>query len=108
VSRPQLTVAFTPPCMPDNHSVSHNPAAGQFEIRTESGTALLRYVHSGADLDLIHTEVPEVLEGKGYGAALAEAALKYAQDQRMKVIPSCPFIATYIQRHPEHVALVAT
>jgi predicted GNAT family acetyltransferase len=105
--RSQLTIALSPPYMPDNHSVSHNPAAGQFEIRTEAGTALLRYVHSGADLDLIHTEVPDALEGKGIGSALAEAALKYAGDQRMKVIPSCPFVASYIQQHPEHAALVA-
>ena len=94
--------------MPDTPSVSHNPAAGQFEIRTDAGTALLRYVHSGPDLDLIHTEVPDAHEGKGYGSALAEAALKYAGDQRMKVIPSCPFVASYIHEHPEHSTLVAS
>lgn len=93
--------------MPDDFNVSHNPAAGQFEIRTESGTALLRYAHRGADLDLIHTEVPDTLEGRGYGAALAKAALEYARAEKLKVIPSCPFVSTYIKRHPEHAELVA-
>jgi uncharacterized protein len=94
--------------MPDTLSVNHNPAAGQFEIRTEHGTALLRYAHQGADLDLLHTEVPGALEGQGYGAALAKAALSYAKDSGMKVIPTCPFVATYIRRHPELESLVAT
>jgi predicted GNAT family acetyltransferase len=93
--------------MPDTTSVSHNPAAGQFEIRTEAGTALLRYAHRGGDLDLVHTEVPPALEGQGYAATLTEAALAYAESQNMKVIPSCPFVSTYLRRHPEHADLVA-
>ncbi|MDB4881878.1 MAG: hypothetical protein JWL95_644 [Gemmatimonadetes bacterium] len=93
--------------MPDTSTVSHNPAAGQFEIRTESGTALLRYVQRGADVDLIHTEVPEALEGRGYGAALAKAALEYARAEHLKVIISCPFVSTYVKRHPEYAELVA-
>ena len=93
--------------MPDTLSVSHNSAAGQFEIRTEHGVALLRYAHEGPNLDLLHTEVPNALEGQGYGAALAKAALSFAKDEGMKVIPSCPFVATYIRRHPEYEPLVA-
>ena len=93
--------------MPEALSVSHNPAAGQFEIRTEHGTALLRYAQRGAELDLIHTEVPEALEGKGYGAALAKAALEYAAAEDVKVISSCPFVSSYLRRHPEYAGLVA-
>jgi predicted GNAT family acetyltransferase len=94
--------------MTDTPSVAHNPAAGQFEIRTEHGTALLRYAHEGPSLDMLHTEVPGTLEGKGYGGALAKAALDYAKDAGLKVIPSCPFVSTYIRRHPEYQPLVAT
>jgi predicted GNAT family acetyltransferase len=89
------------------YRVSHNPAAGLFEIRTEAGTAQLSYAHAGEDLELIHTEVPPALEGKGYGSALARAALDYARRERIRVIPSCPFVADYIARHPEDAALVA-
>ncbi len=94
--------------MPDTLSVSHNRAAGLFEIRTEQGTALLRYAHAGPDLDVVHTEVPEALEGKGYGSALAKAALAYAKDGGVKIIPSCPFMTDYLHRHPEYASLVAT
>ena len=93
--------------MPDTSAVSHDPSAGRFEIRTETGSGLLTYLRRGADLDLIHTEVPVDSEGQGYGAALARAALEYARSEGVKVIPSCPFVSEYIRRHPEHADLVA-
>jgi uncharacterized protein len=102
-----LIFALAGRIMPESLSVSHNSAAGQFEIRTEHGTALLRYAYRGAELDLLHTEVPDALEGRGYGAALAKAALEYAAAENMKVIPSCPFVSTYVKRHPEHAGLLA-
>lgn len=92
--------------MPDISQVSHDPAAGRFEIRTEQGTALLTYRHRGADLDLIHTEVPPALEGKGYAAALALAALDYARREGLHVIPTCPYVKAYLERHPEQADLV--
>ena len=93
--------------MPDITQVSHDPAAGRFEIRTEQGTAMLVYRHRGADLDLMHTEVPPALEGKGYAAMLASAALDYARSQGKQVIPSCPYVKKYLERHPEYADLVA-
>jgi uncharacterized protein len=93
--------------MPDASDVTHDPATGRFEIRTASGTALLKYRYRGADLELLHTEVPDALEGHGYGAALARAALDYARHERLKVIPSCPFVSAYLRRHPEDADLVA-
>jgi predicted GNAT family acetyltransferase len=91
----------------EDYHVTHNPAAGRFEIRTASGTALLNYAHAGEDLDLVHTEVPDALEGQGYASALARAALDYERRERIHVIPSCPFVAEYIARHPDDAELVA-
>ena len=93
--------------MPDKSAVSHDPTTGRFEIRTEDGTALLTYLRRGSEIEMTHTEVPEALEGRGYGAALAEAALGYARQEGKKVRPSCPFVAAYIERHPAYADLVA-
>jgi len=41
------------------------------------------------------------MEGKGVGSALAHAALGYARDHGLKVIPTCTFMAGFIARHPE-------
>jgi hypothetical protein len=93
--------------MPDMSAVSHDPARGRFEIRTDAGIGLLTYLRHGEVLEMVHTEVPDASEGKGYGAALAEAALDFARREGAKVIPSCPFVAAYIERHPSYGDLVA-
>lgn len=87
--------------------VTNNTAAGQFEIRSEAGTSVLRYHLSGDAIDLIHTEVPKALSGKGYGDALVEAAIAYARREQLKIIPTCPFVRHYIKQHPEVASLVA-
>lgn len=93
--------------MTDIPEVIDNPAASRFEILTDQGAAILTYRHRGDDLDLVHTEVPRALEGRGYASALATAALEYARREGMKVIPSCPYVTTFLQRHPEYADLVA-
>ena len=93
--------------MPDPSAVSHDPAAGRFEIHAREGTALLTYLRRGDVLEMMHTEVPDALEGQGYGAKLARAALDYVRQEGARVIPSCPFVAAYIERHPAYAELVA-
>ncbi|MBA3671440.1 MAG: N-acetyltransferase [Gemmatimonadaceae bacterium] len=85
---------------------THDAAASVFQIDTAHGKALLRYVERNGVLDLVHTEVPEVLEGQGYGSALARAALSHARKEGKKIIPSCPFVTAYLKRHPADAALV--
>lgn len=87
--------------------VTDNAAAGRFEIRAAGGTPLLKYVRRDGVLHLVHTEVPESMEGKGYGSVLAKAALDSARAAGLKVVPSCPFVHEYIQRHREYADLVA-
>lgn len=93
--------------MAQQPDVTHNEAAHRFQIDTADGTAVLNYVADGDRLSLVHTEVPAALEGGGYGSALARAALDYARANGLGVVPSCPFVATYLQRHPEYNDLVA-
>ena len=59
-------------------------------------------------LDLVHTEVPKELSGKGIGSKLVFGALQYCKVHKLKIIPSCPFIKNYIEKHPEWTALVST
>jgi uncharacterized protein len=53
-----------------------------------------------------YTEVPEPIEGRGIGSALARAALDYARDRGLSLLPLCPFVEHYIKMHPEDLPLV--
>ncbi len=91
----------------DDVTVTDNEAARRYEAYVDGQLALLQYRRSGDSLDLVHTEVPEELEGQGIGGKLARFALEDARVHRWAVIPSCPFVASYIHRHPEYQDLVA-
>ena len=69
------------------------------------GTA--RYERREDVVVLTHTEVDPAAEGKGVGSALARAALDGARAAGLRVVPQCPFIATWIERHPDYADLVA-
>ncbi|MEO5817186.1 MAG: GNAT family N-acetyltransferase [Gemmatimonadaceae bacterium] len=88
--------------MADTPSVTHDEAAHEFEIPTGEGRALLKYVRHDDVLDLVHTEVAEQFEGRGYASALARAALAYARANHLTVVATCPFVRTYLDRHPEY------
>jgi predicted GNAT family acetyltransferase len=99
LSQPRLRMGDAP-------NVINNTTAGQFEIGTDAGLAVLTYAMRGDALDLTHTRVPREAAGHGYGAALAKAALEYARAVGLKVIPTCPFVSAYLRRHKEYADLV--
>lgn len=69
--------------------------------------AVLEYREIDAQtLDYYRTFVPTPLRGVGIASRLTDAALRYARDHDLKVVPTCPFIAAYIKRHREFQPLV--
>lgn len=65
--------------------------------------AVMEYVYAGEDKFIIeHTEVNEQYEGKGLGKMLVEAAVKYAREQLMKIIPLCPYANAVFKRKVEY------
>jgi predicted GNAT family acetyltransferase len=54
----------------------------------------------------VHTEVDERLEGQGLGDRLIRFALEDARGRDLAVLPFCPFVKAFIERHREFEALV--
>jgi len=50
--------------------------------------------------------VPPELGGKGAGSALVKGALDQVRAEGLKVIPQCPFVKAYIDKHPEYADLL--
>jgi predicted GNAT family acetyltransferase len=67
-----------------------------------------QYIRRGGRVLFVHTVVDDAFEGRGVGSALARAALDGARVAGDPVVPLCPFIAAYIEKHPEHADLVDT
>ena len=57
-------------------------------------------------ISFTHTEVDPSCEGRGFGSRLAAAALDDARRQGLRVLPLCPFVAHYVETHPEYQDLV--
>jgi hypothetical protein len=87
--------------------VCDNPAVGRYELFVDGELAgLAVYTLSGDTMTIPHTEVQPRYEGRGLGARLAKFALDDARRRGLRVVPRCPFIAAYIERHPEYADLV--
>ena len=50
---------------------------------------------------LLHTEVQEGFEGQGIGSQLVARTLEDIRARGLKVIPKCPFVVRWLERHPE-------
>ena len=68
---------------------------------------LAAYRRRNGRIAFTHTEVDESWEGRGFGSRLAAAVLDDVRRQGLEVAPLCPFIARFIERHPEYEELVA-
>ena len=88
------------------NDVTDNRAEHEFELEVEGHRAIAAYQLEGDTIVFTHTLVPKKLEGRGIASRLIRAALDSARDRGLKVIPQCPFVKAYIERHPEYQALV--
>ena len=90
----------------NNIVVEDNPVAQRYQAQIGEYLAVAAYRLDGDTITFTHTKVPQELEGHGIANKLAHAALEDARARGLTVVPLCPFIASYIRRHQEYVALV--
>ena len=55
---------------------------------------------------LVHTELEEGYEGKGAGSFLVRKTLDDLRSRGVAVVPTCPFVGSWIRRHPDYQELV--
>jgi predicted GNAT family acetyltransferase len=79
---------------------------GRFELERDGHVASLQYTVAGHVLALLHTEIPDALRGSGIASTLAQTALDWARDHHLKVDVVCPFVAAFLDTHPEYSDLV--
>jgi len=55
---------------------------------------------------ILHTGVDTAFEGKGVGGGAVVALLDGARARGERIVPLCPFVRGYIERHPDDDDLV--
>jgi predicted GNAT family acetyltransferase len=87
--------------------ISHNVARRRFEVAAGDSLAVLEYSPlDETKLDYRHTFVPPAMRGRGVASRLVRFGLDYALEQRLTVVPSCPFVAAYLEGHPRYRVLL--
>ena len=90
-----------------NLDVRNNATAERFEVTLGDTIGLIDYQRQGTTYISTHTSVPEAYGGQGVADRLAHVALETAKAAGAQVVPLCPFVKKYIQRHKEYESLVA-
>ena len=87
--------------------IRHDEAGHRFYIPLESGhEALLLYRRQGDTLDFYHTYVPEDFRNKGLAEKIVEAGFHYAQEQNLKVIPTCGYVSAFLHKRKEFLPFI--
>jgi predicted GNAT family acetyltransferase len=88
-------------------AVTDNKVMSRYEIRVGGELAgFVDYRLHGEVIKLVHTEVDPAFQGAGLAGRLAEASLDDARARHLAVLPSCPYIRSWIARHPGYADLV--
>ena len=91
----------------ENISVQDNPGKSRYElVLDERVVGEILYRLAPDHVVLLHTEVLPSVEGKGLGARLVAGALDDIRARGLHVVPFCPFVRSYIRRHPDYADLV--
>ena len=92
---------------PEQIEVADAPARERYELSVDGEVVgFTAYRARPGLIAFIHTELDERVQGRGLGDRLIRFALEDARAQGLAVLPFCPFVKAFIERHREFEALV--
>ncbi|MGZ4476441.1 MAG: GNAT family N-acetyltransferase [Nocardioides sp.] len=85
-------------------TVAQNTSQHRYEIRVGGAPAgFTQYLtRDRTHFDFVHTEIDDAYAGQGLAGVLVRTALDDVRAQGKRAIPHCPFVASYIHKHPEY------
>ena len=90
-------------------TIHHNPARSRFEV-LDGDTVVGRAAYVDRDDEsqriFYDTVINEEYEGQGLAGRLAAEALDRTVAAGLAIVPVCPYIKKYLQKHPEYSANV--
>ena len=87
--------------------VVHVEDLSRYELRLgEDAVGVLEYRTDGDRVVLEHTFVDPERRQRGMGARLARGALDDVRERGLRAVAQCPFVARFVEDHPEYADLV--
>ena len=86
--------------------VVNNTAKHRYELSVDGHVAATYYTLADGIITFVHTEVPPELGGMGIGSKLIKGALDQVRASGLKVIPQCPFVKAFIEKHAAYQDLL--
>jgi predicted GNAT family acetyltransferase len=87
--------------------VRDNPARSRYEAYVGSALAGFTDYHAQPGLiTIMHTEIDGSFEGRGIGSELVASMLDDIRRRQAKVLAVCPFVRSFLERHPMYADLV--
>ena len=87
--------------------VTDNPKASRYELHVGGELAgFITYHLHGQVISLNHTEIDPAFEGRGFASTLARFSLDDARNRQLAVLPYCPYVRSWLTKHPDYVDLV--
>ena len=88
--------------------IADDPDAARYVIDVDGSRAgFLTYRLESGRISMLHAEIDPAMQGRGLGAQLTAFALDDAGARDLSVLPFCPYVRSYIERHPgEYLELV--
>lgn len=87
-------------------TVRHNAAENRFEAEVDGRLSVADYQLRGTEMIMTHTFVPPELRGRGIAEKLVRVALEHARAERLRVVPACSYVDTFMRRHQEFEPLL--
>jgi len=85
--------------------IERNDAQQRFEAVVDNQRCVLEYVLDNDTVSMNHVRVPEAVGGRGIAGQITRHALDWARSNALRVVPNCPYVARWIERHPEYADL---
>ncbi|MEO5877031.1 MAG: GNAT family N-acetyltransferase [Streptosporangiaceae bacterium] len=87
--------------------VIDNSAESRYELHLDGQSAgFAVYQLTDGAVVFTHTEIDPAVGGKGHGGTLVRGALDDVRGRGLSVVPACPFVKSYIAKHPEYEDLL--
>lgn len=85
--------------------IRDNSGEERYELRVDGELAgMAQYRDREGRRIFFHTEVDDAYAGRGLGNRLAKGVLDDALARGLQIVPRCPFIRSWLERHPDYAA----